>query len=146
MNAPKPFTHVLVPTDFGESSSRALAVAVELAKKYGAALTLLHTYEIPSYAGPGSFAAPVDFLTPVREAAEAELDRELKELKKEVPKADGIVRFGAPSQEIVKEIGLTHADLVVMGTHGRRGVTHALLGSVAERTVRTSPVPVMTVH
>lgn len=146
MDPSKPFTHVLVPTDFGDSSSRALALAVEVAKKYGAALTLLHTYEIPSYAGPGSFVAPVDFLTPVREAAEAVLKQELEKLRKELPNANGIVRFGIPWEEIAREIGLTHADLVVMGTHGRRGLSHALLGSVAERTVRTSPVPVLIVH
>jgi len=93
-----PFKHILVPTDFGDSSIAALEIAIDLSKKYGTSLTLLHTYEIPA------------------------------------------------AVEIQKTIGETHADLVVMGTHGRQGVSRALLGSVAERTVRLSPVPVLTVR
>jgi len=90
--------------------------------------------------------APVDFITPVREAAEAQLDRALAELRKELPAAGSVLSLGTPWHEIRAAIEATHSDLVVMGTHGRHGVSHALLGSVAEKVVRTSPVPVLTVR
>jgi nucleotide-binding universal stress UspA family protein len=139
------FTHILVPTDFGESSGRALALAVSLAQKYGAKITLVHSYEVPAVTYASQVAA-VDFLTPVREAAEAQLDRALVELRKQLPEAAGMLCFGRPWQEILQAIDETHADLVVMGTHGRHGVAHALLGSVAEKIVRASPSPVLTVR
>jgi nucleotide-binding universal stress UspA family protein len=141
-----PFKHLLVPTDFGESSERALAIAVELATKYEAALTLLHTYEVPVYPYPGAASAAVDLLTPIRDAAQARLDKRLAELRLRVPKADGVLGLGVPWHEITRVIGEVHADLVVMGTHGRHGVSRMLLGSVAEKIVRMSPVPVLTVH
>jgi nucleotide-binding universal stress UspA family protein len=140
------FKHILVPTDFGESSEKALDVAVDLAKRYGAELTLLHTYEVPVYAYPGMVYTAADLLTPMQDRAQAECDRVLKILRERVPSATAILRFGMPSQEIQEAIKETHADLVVMGTHGRRGVNHALIGSVAEKTVRLSPVPVLTVR
>ena len=145
-NEPRPFKHLLVPTDFGESSERAVALAVDLATKYGAALTLLHTCEIPVTPYAGAYGAAMDFLTPVRAAAQTRLDQALAELRTRFPKADGVLCVGSPWQEIEQRIAATHADLVVMGTHGRRGVNRMLLGSVAEKIVRTSTVPVLTVH
>jgi nucleotide-binding universal stress UspA family protein len=140
------FKHILVPTDFGESSAAALEVAVDLSNKYGATLTLLHTYESPVYAYPAMGYAPADVLMPIEEHAQKECDAAVKALRVRVPDAKGILRFGAPAPEIQKAIEETHADLVVMGTHGRRGLGHVLLGSVAEKTVRLSPVPVLTVR
>lgn len=140
------FKHILVPTDFGESSSAALELAIDLSKKYGASLTLLHTYELPFYAYPGMVYTPADLLTPIQESARAACDGAIKTLRERVPDAQVVLTFGVPAPEIQKAIEDVHADLVVMGTHGRQGVTHALLGSVAEKTVRLSPVPVLTVR
>ena len=140
------FKHILVPTDFGDSSNAALEVAVDLSKKYGASLTLLHTYEIPVYGYPGMLYAPIDLLTPIQESAQAQSDAALKSLRARVPEAQALLKFGVPAVEIQKAIEETHADLVVMGTHGRHGVSRALLGSVAERTVRLSQIPVLTVR
>ncbi len=140
------FKHILVPTDFGESSRRALDVAVELSQKLDASLTLLHTYEIPTYDNSGMVFATVDLLTQVEESAQQQLEEALVTLRKRLPDAKGILRNGVPWQQILAAIDETHADLVVMGTHGRRGVAHALLGSVAEKTVRMSPVPVLTIR
>lgn len=140
------FKHILVPTDFGDSSGRALAIAIDLATKYGASLTLLHTYEVPVYGYPGVTVVPADMLEPVREAAQAQLDLQLAELRKQIPKAEGVLCFGIPWREIASETERIHADLVVMGTHGRHGVARMLIGSVAEKVVRTSTVPVLTVH
>ncbi|HEX7672030.1 MAG TPA: universal stress protein [Polyangiaceae bacterium] len=140
------FKHILVPTDFGESSNAALELAIDLSKKYGSDLTLLHTYELPFYAYPGMVYTPADLLTPIQESAQAQCDAAIKALRERVPKAKVSLTFGVPGPEIQKAIEELHADLVVMGTHGRSGVSHALLGSVAEKTVRLSKVPVLTVR
>jgi nucleotide-binding universal stress UspA family protein len=138
--------HILVPTDFGEASQRALDVAIDLSKKYEASITLLHTYELPAYAYEGAPPIPADFLTPIQEAAARQLDGALDKLRQQVPGAKGVLAYGVPWYQILESIKDLHADLVVMGTHGRRGLTHAVLGSVAEKTVRMSPVPVLTVR
>jgi nucleotide-binding universal stress UspA family protein len=140
------FKHILVPTDFGDSAERALDVAVDLAKKYAASLTVVHVYEIPAYVYEGMMTSPVDLLTPIRETAERQLDSTLRDVRTRIPDTKGILGVGIPWQEIQKVIAETHPDLVVMGTHGRRGVSHVLLGSVAEKIVRLSPVPVLTVR
>jgi nucleotide-binding universal stress UspA family protein len=140
------FKHILAPTDFGESSGRALEVAMDLSKKYAAALTLLHTYEIPGYFYPGMPATAADLLAPIREIAEKHIEETLAEIRKELPHAQSQCCFGVPWQEILRVVTENSVDLVVMGTHGRRGLSHALLGSVAEKTVRLCPVPVLTVR
>ena len=140
------FKQILFPTDFGESSQRALDVAVELSKKFDASLTLIHTFEIPAYAYAGMPFSTVDLFTPIEQAARHEFETALVALQKRVPGAKGILRRGVPWQDIQAAIAETHADLVVMGTHGRSGVARAFLGSVAEKTVRMSSVPVLTVR
>jgi nucleotide-binding universal stress UspA family protein len=141
----KPIQHILVATDFGESSKAAVETGVFMAKKLGAILTLFHAYEIPIYGMDGVYPAAVDFLTPIREDAEKTLATTLAEVRKSMPDARSVLCFGSPWQGILNTVEELHVDLVVMGTHGRRGVAHALLGSVAEKTVRLSPVPVLTV-
>lgn len=140
------FKHVLVPTDFGESSRRALEIAMDLSNKYGASLTLLPVYEAPVFPYPGVGFPVTDLLTTVEQAARRAIDETLGAVRKLVPNAEGTLRLGVPSQEILKAIEETQAALVIMGTHGRRGISHALIGSVAERIVRLSPVPVLTVR
>jgi nucleotide-binding universal stress UspA family protein len=140
------FQQILVATDFGEPSSCAVDMAMELAQTFGAALTLVHVYEIPSFAYAGMPYTAVDLLTPIEQAAQAALDKELARVQSRIPSARSVLRRGAPWREIVATIEETHADLVVIGTHGRRGVERALLGSVAEKIVRVSPAPVLTVH
>jgi nucleotide-binding universal stress UspA family protein len=139
------FKHILVPTDFGESSRRAGTIAADLAAKYGATLTLVHSYEVPMYEYPGVII-PQDLTEAILDAAKAQLDQQLAALLASGAKASGVLGFGIPVQEIVGAIERTHADLVIMGTHGRKGINRLLMGSVAERIVRMSPVPVLTVH
>lgn len=136
---------ILVPTDFGEAAERALDVAVNLAKKYGATITLVHVYEIPVYPYPGSLV-DFDFVTPIREAAQQQLAAAFDALKLRGVEARAELLFGVPWSAILDVAEHRKADLVVMGTHGRKGVMHALLGSVAEKVVRLSPVPVLTVR
>jgi nucleotide-binding universal stress UspA family protein len=136
---------ILVPTDFGEAAAKAVDFAIDLAKKYGATITLLHVYEVPIYPYPGTLA-DIDFVTPIREAAQKELDSAFDALKLRGGEARAELLYGVPWSAILDTAANQKADLIVMGTHGRKGVMHALLGSVAEKVVRLSPVPVLTVR
>jgi nucleotide-binding universal stress UspA family protein len=140
------FAKILVPVDFGDSSKHALAVAVDLAKQHGGTLTLLHCWELPAYAYNGMDVPVLDLLTPIRDAARAQLDELLATVRRQVPDAKGVLAHGAPWREIMTVIEQSGPDLVVMGTHGRRGLGRAFLGSVAEKVVRMSPSPVLTVR
>ena len=140
------FNNILVPTDFGPSSDTALELAIDLALRYGATLTLVHTYEIPAYAYAGMTYTAVDLMTPLMDAARAELAAKVKATSARVPSVKSSLRMGVAWQEILTTAEETHADLIVMGTHGRKGVVHALIGSVAEKVVRMAKPPVLTVH
>jgi nucleotide-binding universal stress UspA family protein len=140
------FKHILVATDFGEPAERALDLAVELARTFDARLTLVHSWEAPSYSYGGALYVPADFITPIEEAAHKHLAGALTELQRRVPNAQAVLRAGAAWQEVLAAAQESHADLIVLGTHGRRGLNRALLGSVAEKIVRLSEVPVLTVH
>jgi nucleotide-binding universal stress UspA family protein len=139
------FKCILVPTDFSEPSQRALQLAIEMARGSSAELVVLHICEIPTYAYAG-MATPVDLLSPISELAGQKLDELLTSLRAKLPAARGVLKVGVPWEQILATISDVGADLVVMGTHGRRGAAHVLLGSVAEKIVRMSPVPVLTVR
>jgi nucleotide-binding universal stress UspA family protein len=141
-----PFKKILVPVDFGPASNEALKTAIELAKHDGAELVLVHVWEIPMYSYPAMTYVAADLLGPVRDAARAQLAETLESVRKEVPGATGTLQHGLPWQEVLATIERTQPDLVVMGTHGRKGVRRMFLGSVAEKIVRASPAPVLTMH
>lgn len=140
-----PVHKILVPTDLSPGATRAMHVAVELAATFDAELTLLHVLPVPAdialwYAEGLSW--PLDEIYP---AARREISAVADALRKRHPKVDSLLGAADPRTQILetaKEIG---ADLIIMGTHGRTGITHLVLGSVAERVVRASPVPVLTV-
>ena len=139
---------ICCPIDFSDTARAAMEVAAELAKRLGAELRLLHVYPIPGYTFPdGSVVASPKMLEELAEQAE----RHLQEWKREA-EAMGCGRVsiakasGEAAGEIVAFAKEAGADLLVMGTHGRTGLTHALLGSVAERVVRRAACPVLTVR
>ena len=137
------FKRILVPTDFGEPAQRALDVAIELAAKFEASIILLHVYPVVMPATyDDAFAWPLE---QIEEAARKTLDARVAAAKARRPGCEGMLKAGAASVEIVSVANQCKADLIVMGTHGRRGMSHLMLGSVAERVVRTSLVPVLTV-
>jgi len=134
--------HILMPTDFGEPAHVALEYAIDLAKKYGAKLTLLHVYGIPTVYYPDDVDWP---LAQLGKAAQASLDAEVAATRTELPSAVGHIEVGDPRDRIIAYAQEAHADLIVIGTHGRRGLAHFLLGSVAEWVLRMATVPVLTV-
>lgn len=136
---------ILVPVDFSECSEHALDYAVELADKLGAAVHVLSVIGIPSYGVPelgvGITATMMDNMIADNQAALDALARPRKLDSKNM-----IIRAGDARDVILQTAEELGADLIVMGTHGRRGISRALLGSVAEMVVRTAPVPVLTVR
>jgi nucleotide-binding universal stress UspA family protein len=139
---------ILVPIDFSELSHRALAYACDLARDNSAALTLLHIYQLPQNLFPDGYLA---FTASATEELLRYLERGLSDTQKDIgqrirgPVSTKLVQ-GVPHVEIVREAEEGGFDLVVMGSHGRTGLRHALLGSVAERVVRRAPCPVLVVR
>ena len=137
---------ILCPIDFSEASRGAIRYAVDLAQKFGAGLTLLHVYHVPGYTFPeGMVVAGPATLTELA----SEIDAALGEWKREAESLGATevttaTAMGTTPVEIVK--AAAGYDLIVMGTHGRKGIRHALLGSVAEKVVRTALCPVLTLH
>jgi nucleotide-binding universal stress UspA family protein len=140
------FKHIVVATDFSECSERALDLALEIASKFDSQLTLVHSWDAPSYSYGGGLYVAVDLVAPIEQAAVAKLDRATEELKLRLPRATSMIRSGPAWEEVLAAATSLHADLIVLGTHGRRGLSRALLGSVAEKVVRMATVPVLTAH
>jgi nucleotide-binding universal stress UspA family protein len=134
--------HVLVPTDFSEASERALVMAVELARAFDARLTLLHVWSIPNTGYAEALSWPVESM---EIAARRALDDALVSARKLYAKAEALLREGNEWKTVLEVVDELGVDLVVMGTHGRRGLPRLVLGSVAEKVVRLCPVPVLTV-
>lgn len=138
------FEHILVPTDFGEPAEHALDVAIALASKFNSKITLLHSSWFPPMAY-GAYAEGLAWpISDMIDAAQKELDAALVKAKKRYEQIDAVLAVTEPSQTILEIAKDRACDLIVMGTHGRRGLPRILLGSVAEKTVRLSPVPVLT--
>jgi nucleotide-binding universal stress UspA family protein len=141
------YRSILVPIGFDETSDHALKAAVALAADLGASITLLHTVEIAPYAYAYFAAAlpPPDLLSALESTARRSLDEKLATVRATVPSARAVLTTGVPWRQILAGIDEIKADLVVMGTHARHGLERVLLGSVTDKIVRTSPVPVLTI-
>jgi nucleotide-binding universal stress UspA family protein len=141
-----PVRVILVPIDFSPHSDAALDRAVDFAKAFGAKIHLLHSYAVPVQGVmPYDFAVPDGVWDGIRKVAEDKLEEFRQNVASEGLEASSEVSPVMPSEAILavsREIG---ADLIVMGTHGHTGLKHALLGSVAERTIRLAPCSVLTV-
>jgi nucleotide-binding universal stress UspA family protein len=142
------FKRILVATDFSPPAERALELAMEIGGTSGATITLFHASWLPpaAFAEYGAHAEGIDWhADDVARAAKKTLDDALARARAKYPSTDSAVAFGEPWRAILEAIAERGIDLVVMGTHGRRGLSHLVLGSVAEKIVRLSPVPVLTV-
>lgn len=136
-------TSLLVAVDFDDASRRAVDLAKSLAGPLGASIALVHVYHVPVYTYPSLDPTILPgFHAELTAAARASLS----ELAAAVGVPDAVLREGDPAPEILAEARERGATMIVMGTHGRRGIAHALLGSVAEQIIRRSPVPVLTVR
>jgi len=138
---------IFVPVDYSACSSVALRVAASLAEQLHATLDIVHVWDRPSYLGnavlssektpPGS-----SLFQRIEEQAQLDLRNYLSGISS---KLSGRLVSGDPASALLQEIKAGKYELVVVGTHGRTGLSHLLLGSVAEKLVRLSPTPVLTV-
>lgn len=146
------FTKILAPTDFSEDSKLALSYAVTLAEKFSSEIIVVHVDQPLAPVMVSELNPGLDVSTMNRIAEEGrlmalkELDGTTVRLRESGVKARGLMRVGAPFLEIINAAQTETADLIVMGTHGRTGLAHVLMGSVAERVVNKAPCPVLTVR
>ncbi len=136
---------ILCPLDFSESSEHALRYAKAMALTHGAELLLLHVVELPSSYLAAEVVLPVDILERQKEACIQNLTTIAEGLRQDLPNTNWLIEEGNPFPRIVEVARKHEVDLIVMGTHGRTGLAHALLGSVTEKVVRKAPCPVLTV-
>jgi universal stress protein A len=143
----KTIKRILVPTDFTDPSNDALEAAMTLARGSGATLDLVHVaveaaYPLPPPVEVATF--PLDLGRVLDRSAEG-LAVEEKRVREAGLACDSAVLIGRADAEIVKRAKETRADLIVMGTHGRSGLAHALFGSIAERVIEHTRCPVLIV-
>jgi universal stress protein A len=137
---------ILVPTDFSEPAIAALHYGRTLAAQFSATLHLVHVVEdlaLKTISAEGFVSYMPDLQRELEEAARTRLDALVAA---NGPAATRIVTSNSTANAIAAYAQEIHADIIVIGTHGRSGVSRLLLGSVAERVVRTAPCPVLTVH
>lgn len=141
------FKHILCPIDFSDISNHAFLTAQNLAERFGSDMHVIHVFQLPASSFPeGVYSAPDD--------EEARIKHQLSNRLNEFVKSNSTSNVnittglyeGIPHIEIIRSANENNADLIVMGSHGRTGLTHALIGSVAERVIRTSSIPVFSVR
>jgi nucleotide-binding universal stress UspA family protein len=136
-----PIRTILLPTDFSDPSGLAFRLACALARDFGARLVLLHVVEFPANVYPEATRHDDPAL---RHPALWDKVRQLRLPSPEV-RVEHRLADGDAAAEVLRAAAETHSDLIVMGTHGRTGLKHLLMGSVAEQVVRKAPCPVLTV-
>jgi nucleotide-binding universal stress UspA family protein len=141
------FKQILFPVDLSEVSPKIAPYVIEMAEKFDAEIHLLFVARILQYFTSIYVPHPSvnKFETEVIEGAEKKLQEFMEEYFKDVP-CKAKVMLGDPAEETLNYVRSEGIDLVIMGTHGRKGLEHILFGSVAERVVKQSPVPVLTVN
>lgn len=142
------FHKILMATDFSDSSNKALETAIDLAKAFGASLTIIHVCELPAYSSPNGmmFMPAPELIADIHR----DTSHQLATVKERVEKSGLAVKTvsldGEPRREIPSYADEHGFDLLIVGSHGRRGFKRFVLGSVAEHVVRASQLPVLTVH
>lgn len=141
------FKKILCPVDFSEFTGDVVTYAADISKQYGAELHVLHVIPNLTYFTPyESFLTPEN-LVAMEKNIQDEVDRDFKKVLSKVGvDVRKVVRTGVAFVEIIDYAKTEGIDLIVMGTHGRSGIEHILIGNVAEKVVRKSPCPVMTIR
>ncbi len=140
------YRKILIPTDGSDTANKAVTHAINLAEALNAELHAMYVVDISAFAG-----LPTEIVWEnMKNLLKSESDTAMKYIEKKATekeiKFEKIVKEGVPAKEIVKTAKEIQADLIVMGTSGRTGLDKFLLGSVAEKIIRTSPCPVLVVH
>jgi len=139
--------HILVPTDLSEAAEEALDYACELANQFGATVHLLHVIGIPALGVPELGVALTSTVIDTMIHDNQEALEQLADRKRHIAQFGQVLLRTGDARDLINQTAKElEADLIVMGTHGRRGVSRALLGSVTETVVRSAPCPVLTVR
>jgi len=147
-NVMKEFKNILYATDFSESSDYAFQYAFSLARKYDARLLLVHIINEPVDLR-GFYVPHISFEKleeEIQQGAQKMMEKFCRTHLGDFKNYESFILPGIPYDEIIKKADEQQADLIVMGTHGRTGLDHVLFGSTAEKVVRKSNVPVMTIR
>lgn len=140
---------ILVPTDFSEASRQALQYACMLADISGASLEVFHAVETPYVTGGymEMYAPPPDLFESAERAGRIELEKTLTPEQVAKYRVNFVLRLGSPAHELLGYLrDRPTIDLVVMATHGRGAVARLMMGSVADKVVRSAPCPVVTIR
>jgi nucleotide-binding universal stress UspA family protein len=138
---------ILVPTDFTETSDHAVDWALGVAAKVGGKVTVMHAYELPIIGFPdGTIIATPTIASHIADGSRAALDATVKRIVARGFSVESVLKEGIIYEEINAVAEAIDADLIVIGTHGRKGLARALLGSVAENVIRTATRPVVTIR
>ena len=143
-----PIKRILVPTDFGATSDQVLRYAIDLARKYGASVHLLHVMDQMKFASlpDGYFVELPGIKAYLRSEAQKQLAAAAADCTASKVTVTTQVTEGAVADAILEVANVRGCDLIVMGTHGRKGFVHLILGSVAEQVVRIAPCGVVTIR
>lgn len=138
---------ILCPVDFSQPSRKAFETAIDLAKRLQASVHVLNVYQLPAAVIPQlALEGAGDLEAVIQDQLKKQLDALVSSIDTRGINVATSLREGIPYVEIVRAVKDVGADLIVIGTHGRTGLAHLLLGSVAERVLRTSEVPVFSVR
>jgi len=140
-----PFTKILIPVDFSSYSQEAIDYGSVIGKKFNAGIILMHVIEALPYSVTDSLAI-IGHRRALETIAKSLLQNLSEILREKEVSVSTFLARGAPHREILRKAERERVDLIVMGTHGRTGLEHLVLGSVAEKVVRLSACPVLTVR
>ena len=142
---------IMIPIDYSDNSKAALAYGAEFALGFGASLDIVHVWDRPTYLTDAVMVQrPGEAHKPIGELIRENAERDMGEFLGQITLPSGLATSsrllsGEPASALVAELKKGQHDLVILSTHGRTGLSHLLLGSIAEKLVRLSPVPVLTV-
>jgi nucleotide-binding universal stress UspA family protein len=142
------YSKILIPLDGSELSEEALEAALPLAKAFGSELMFLGVLDLTAgmYDVYSEAFNPVDLRAQLEKFLESALDRAKTRAENAGLRARRFLRVGVPHEEVAALSGEERVDLIVMTTHGRKGLSHLLLGSVTEKVIRTAPCPVLVIR
>jgi nucleotide-binding universal stress UspA family protein len=137
----------LVPVDFSENANQAVECAITLASKLEARVTLLHVIQpLPLGSGDMGMTVPYTYIQELEADITSRMQAYLERVTAAGLEGEIAVVHGVPFQEILETAKAQQVDLIIMGTQGRTGLQHMLMGSVAEKVVRLAPCPVLVVR